>query len=111
MANHLISFIGSDGRETAATTTFGLPVSLSGDQVITSNDTNGSGAVLYTTNTTAVTGGNFSFISCLTETVFSSLTRTGATGSITGVTLPAGTLLVGPFTAYTLTSGAVAAYT
>jgi ATP-dependent 26S proteasome regulatory subunit len=73
-------------------------------------DVNGSMAVRYTTNTTAVTGGNFRQIQCLTDTVFSVLTRTNATGSIAGVTLPAGTVLFGPFTAYTLTSGAVAAY-
>jgi hypothetical protein len=42
--------------------------------------------------------------------VFSVFTRQGSTGSITGVTLPAGTWLFGLVTAYTLTSGAVAAY-
>lgn len=72
-------------------------------------DTNGQGSVRYTTDTTAVVG-NFSQIYCLTNTVFSALSRTDSTGSIIGITLPAGTLLVGPFTAYTLTSGAVAAY-
>jgi hypothetical protein len=75
-----------------------------------SQDYNGRGPVLYTTDTTAVTGGNFSQIVCLTDTVFSAFTRTNATGIITGITLPAGTLLIGPVTAYTLTSGAVAAY-
>jgi hypothetical protein len=73
-------------------------------------DQNGTAAVIYTTNTTAVTNVNISQIMCLTTTTFSVLTRTGATGSLAGVALPAGTLLIGPFTAYTLTSGAVAAY-
>jgi hypothetical protein len=73
-------------------------------------DVNGSGPVRYTTNTTAVTGINVKQIQCITDTVFASLTRTWATGSLTGVTIPAGTVLFGPFTAYTLTSGVVAAY-
>ena len=72
-------------------------------------DQNGQGAVRYTTDTSAVTG-EFAQIMCLTTTTFSVLTRTNATGSLVGVALPAGTLLIGPFTAYTLTSGAVAAY-
>lgn len=75
-----------------------------------SADYNGRGAVRYTTNTAAVTGVNYAQIVCLTDTVFSAFTRTNSTGSITGVTLPAGTLLIGPVTAYTLTSGTVAAY-
>ena len=73
-------------------------------------DTNGEGAVTYITGTSAVTGLNARHVHCLTETVFATFTRTGATGSITGLTLPAGTLLKGPVTAITLTSGAVAAY-
>lgn len=96
------------GTKTAANS---LPVVLASDQAtIAARDTNGTGAVRYTTDTTAVTGGNFAQIHCLTNTVFATLTRTNGTGSLTGVTLPAGTLLIGPFTAYTLTSGAVAAY-
>ena len=47
-------------------------------------DVNGSGAVRYTTNTTAVTGVSARQIQCLTDTVFSVFTRTNATGSITG---------------------------
>lgn len=73
-------------------------------------DSNGFKSVTYTTDTTPVTGANFSYVYCLSDTVFSSFTRTNATGSIATLTLPAGTLLVGPVTAYTLTSGAVAAY-
>jgi len=73
-------------------------------------DRNGSDAVRYTTNTTPVTGIQVTKINCLHDTVFSVFTRQGSTGSITGVTLPAGTWLFGLVTAYTLTSGAVAAY-
>lgn len=73
-------------------------------------DINGADAVRYTTDTAAVTGINVRQIQCITETVFSALTRTGATGSLATVTIPAGTVLFGPFTAYTLTSGVVAAY-
>lgn len=73
-------------------------------------DANGQAAVTYITNTTPVTNLNARQVVCLIDTVFSTFTRTGATGSITGVSLPAGTLLTGPVTAITLTSGAVAAY-
>ena len=69
----------------------------------------GSGDVLYVTDT-AVKTGTWKQVHCLTDTVFSVFSRTGATGSITGITLPAGTLLIGPVTVITLTSGAVAAY-
>jgi len=86
-----------------------LPAALV-DGALAAKDRNGTGAVRYTTDTTAVTGTTFAQIMCLTETTFSTLTRTSATGSLTGVTLPPGILLIGPFTAYTLASGAVAAY-
>jgi hypothetical protein len=87
-----------------------FPVVLANNQAtIPARDTNGSGAVIYTTDTAAVTG-NFAQIHCLTSTTFSVLTRTNGTGTLTGISLPAGTLLIGPFTAYTLTSGTVAAY-
>jgi hypothetical protein len=72
-------------------------------------DVNGAGAVRYTTDTTAVTG-SYAQIMCVQATTFSVLTRTGATGSLVGIPIPAGVLLIGPFTAYTLTSGVVAAY-
>ena len=73
-------------------------------------DKNGEGAVTYITGTTPVTGLAARHVMCLTDTTFATFTRTNATGSITGVLLPAGTLLTGPVTAITLTSGAVAAY-
>ena len=71
---------------------------------------NGFDAVRYTTGTAAVTAVNVRHIQCITDTVFSVLTRTGATGTLVGATIPAGTVLFGPFTAYTLASGVVAAY-
>ena len=77
---------------------------------VDTKDQNGTGAVTYITDTTAVTGLDAKHVMCLTDTVFATFTRTGATGSIVGLELPAGTLLVGPVTAITLTSGAVAAY-
>ena len=72
-------------------------------------DIGGAGPVTYTTDTSAVTG-NFKYIQCITDTVFSVFTRTNATGSLTGITIAAGTVLFGHVSAYTLTSGAVAAY-
>jgi len=71
---------------------------------------NGEGAVTYITNTTPVTGLTARHVVCLTDTVFTTFTRTNSTWSIASITLPAGTLLTGPVTAITLTSGAVAAY-
>lgn len=62
-----------------------------------------------TSNTSAVTG-NFRAITIITDAVFSALADTGATGAITGVTIPAGITLFGNFTGYTLTSGVVRAY-
>lgn len=90
----------------------GSPVDLqaTADGKLTSQDTNGEGAVTYITDTSPVTGLSARHVVCLTDTVFATFTRTGATGAITGVELPAGTLLIGPVTAITLTSGAVAAY-
>lgn len=73
-------------------------------------DVNGSGAVRYIVDTAAVAGINARQVYCLVDTVFAVFTRTNATGSIAGITLPAGTTLWGPVTAITLTSGKVAAY-
>lgn len=62
------------------------------------------------TGTTAITG-DFYRIDCLTATTFSLLTDALATGdTLTGFAIPAGTTLLGKFTAFTLTSGAVRAY-
>lgn len=63
------------------------------------------------TGTTAHTGLDVAEIHCLTATTFAALEDSLATGdAITGVALPAGTVLRGRFTAFTLTSGAVRAY-
>lgn len=71
----------------------------------------GEGGNTNETGTTARTG-NWDTLHCLTDTVFSLLTDSLNSGgdAITGLTLPAGTLLFGRFTAFTLTSGAVRAY-
>ena len=60
--------------------------------------------------TTAITG-DFCAIQILTDAVFSLITDSLASGdAITSLTLPAGLVLYGKFTAFTLTSGAVRAY-
>lgn len=67
--------------------------------------------VVNETGTTAVTGIEAYALQCLTETTFSALTESGATGdAITGIAIAGGTILFGNFTAFTLTSGAVRAY-
>lgn len=104
------SALQTTGNASLASLDTKQPTLVSGRIPVTSQDTNGEGAVTYITNTTAVTGLSARQVVCLTDTVFSTFTRTNATGSITGVALPAGTLLTGPVTAITLTSGAVAAY-
>jgi len=68
-----------------------------------------SAVATNTSNTSAITG-NFRAIQIINDAVFSLLTDTGSTGSLTGLTIPAGVVLFGKFTAYTLTSGAVRAY-
>ena len=67
------------------------------------------GGIVNTSNTTAVTG-QFKTIQLLTDTIFQSLSETGGSGSIVGLSLPAGLVLNGTFTTYTLASGAVRAY-
>jgi hypothetical protein len=77
---------------------------------VNTKDKNGTGNVVYITNTSPVSSLQATYVMCLTDTVFSTFVRTNSVGSIAGVNLPAGTLLVGPVTSITLTSGAVAAY-
>jgi len=63
------------------------------------------------TGTTAITG-QFSEIHCITASTFSTLTDLTGTGdAATGFAYPAGFILYGNFTAFTLTSGFVRAYT
>lgn len=66
--------------------------------------------VVTETGTTAVTG-NFAIIHCLTAATFSLFTETNGSGdAMTGFAVPAGTVLRGRITAFTLTSGAVRAH-
>lgn len=70
----------------------------------------GRNGVVVETGTTAVTG-NFSAVQVLADAVFSTFTESNATGdAMTGFTVPAGTILYGTITAFTLTSGKVRAY-
>lgn len=67
-------------------------------------------SVATNTANTAAISGSFRAIQIVNDAVFSLLTDTGSTGSLVGVTIPAGLILFGNFTAYTLTSGVVRAY-
>ena len=63
------------------------------------------------TGTTAITGGNFIAIQVIEDAVFSTLTMTDYDGdALTSVTFPAGFVIYGRCTAFTLTSGKVIAY-
>ncbi len=64
--------------------------------------------VVVETGTTALTSQNFFAITCLTDTVFATLTDGLASGdAMTGFTITAGLTIFGDFTAVTLTSGAI----
>lgn len=64
----------------------------------------------HESGTTAVTGA-FGAIQALADTVFSVLTASDWTGDSTAsMPLPAGAIIYGQFTAFTLTSGRVVAY-
>jgi hypothetical protein len=66
--------------------------------------------VVTAAGTDAITG-DFALVQCLTITTFGILTEPNRTGTvITGVALPAGTVLRGKFTACTLTSGTIRAH-
>ena len=70
----------------------------------------GQRGFVYTDDTTLVEG-NFAAIQIIADTIFSALTALNSTvGGLVGVTLPAGTIIYGPFTSYDLTSGKVIAY-
>ena len=70
----------------------------------------GQNGVVNTNDTTPVTG-DFHAIQVLTDSVFALFTESGASGSaMTGFTIGAGTVLLGRFSAYTLTSGIVRSY-
>ncbi len=71
----------------------------------------GEAGYINETGTTAITGQDLCAIQCLIDTSFSSLTDLLASGdALTGITFPAGTVLYGKFSGFTLTSGAVRAY-
>lgn len=68
-----------------------------------------NGAVVET-GTTAVTG-SFCAIQVIEEATFSTLTSANWSGdALTSVAIPAGTIIYGAFSAFTLTSGKVIAY-
>jgi len=70
----------------------------------------GQRGFIYTDDTTLVNG-NFAAIQIIADTVFAALTALNSTvGGLVGVTLPAGTIIYGPFTSYDLASGKVIAY-
>jgi hypothetical protein len=70
----------------------------------------GAGGVLVETGTTPVTG-NFCALQVLSTATFSAFAENNAAGDVmTGIAIPAGTVLWGHITAFTLTSGAVRAY-
>jgi hypothetical protein len=73
-------------------------------------DAGGEAGVRITTGTAAQTGA-WSAIQVLEDATFTVLTETGASGdAMTGFVIPAGVVLKGTFTAYTLASGKVRAY-
>jgi hypothetical protein len=73
-------------------------------------DVSGEAGVRITTGTAAQTGA-WSAIQVLEDATFTTLTETGAVGdAMTGFVIPAGVVLKGTFTAYTLASGKVRAY-
>lgn len=65
--------------------------------------------VIVSTGTTQVTG-NICAIQVLEDATFSEFTEVNATGSMVGITVPAGVTLYGDINSYTLTSGKVRAY-
>ena len=70
----------------------------------------GQRGFVYVGDTTATTG-NFAAIQILADAVFSALSALNSTvGGLVGATLTAGTIIYGPFTSFTLTSGKVIAY-
>lgn len=69
----------------------------------------GAYGTVNTSSTVPVTG-TFCALQCITDCVFAALTEPNGTGSLTGITIPAGQVLYGTFTGYTLTSGTVRAH-
>jgi len=67
-----------------------------------------SGATVVTN--TAATAGDFCAIQVLAEANFSAITWPELTGTLTGFAIPAGTVIYGQISAFTLASGKVLAY-
>jgi hypothetical protein len=66
--------------------------------------------VVTEVGTTPVVG-SFALVLCLTATTFSTFTESNGSGNpMTGIAFPAGTLIRGRITAFTLTMGAVRAH-
>lgn len=65
------------------------------------------GPVENVSGTTAKTGVDYYAVQCLTACTFTTFTERNATGSITGVAIPAGTVILNPagITAVTASSG------
>ncbi len=64
----------------------------------------------YVSGTSANTGETWVAIQALEDTVIGSMTATNLTGTLSAIPLPAGTVIYGIITAFTLTSGKVIAY-
>lgn len=79
-----------------------------GGNLISSESFGEAGAV--TTNSTTPVTGSFAAIQILENTTFSAFTMSNLTGSLTGFAIPAGTVIYGDITSFTLTSGRVIAY-
>ena len=97
--------VDNTGQTTRANS---LPVVLASEDLAALVPGTTSG-IVNTSDTTAVTG-TFKTIQILADTQFSAFVETGATGSITGVIIPAGIVLTGNITGYTLALGMVRAY-
>ena len=104
-----ISAVHSVTKETFSGTVAQFNTKMQGDAPSFGNAETGRGGVVNTQNTTQVIGG-FSSIQVLSDAVFSEFTELSATGVITGISIPAGVILYGVISSYTLTSGVVRAY-
>lgn len=69
----------------------------------------GEAGALFVTDTSAHAG-DFESITALTATVIAAMTSSTITGTLAGMTLPAGTTIFGRISTFTLTSGTVLAY-
>ena len=87
----------------------GITVANQQFETVATRDASGRLGTTNTKDTVAVTG-EFSAIQVISDAVFTTLTEPSATGSLTGITIPAGVTLFGRFTGYQLTSGVVRAY-